>query len=184
MIPVAQHLLLLYILINTGVVAYILSHATIDRSRSISLHVADARASFLLFAIASTLASGVFALYLFYWFIPALQLTAWFTVTVVLAMLCQLIAAWIPQILGWKEKAHLFFAYAMAFFMPVALLLLLASPVLSATTKALTVLLVAWMVSSLIRYRVQESVRAQYLIYQSVYIGCFCSALLAATYIR
>jgi hypothetical protein len=183
-IPAAQHLIWLQIILIAIVVGYILTRRPIDRGRSISLHVANDPATIRLFAVVSTLAAVPFFIYLLYWLIPALQLPFAFTVLVLLAAACQMIAGWIPHIEGDKKgDIHQLFAYTMAVLMPVVLAFLLFAHTITLAPKIVIGLMIVWMVISLLRYQFVPATRQQYLAYQSAYIASFCIGLLAATYI-
>ena len=180
----AQHLIWIQIILVAIVVWYILTHTTIDRARSISLHVANEPRTIRLFAVVSTLAAIPFVAYLWFWLIPALQLPLIFTVLVLAAAACQVIAAWVPHVeTDRRGDIHQFFAYTMALLMPVVLSFLLFAHTITLAPKVIIGLMIAWMIISLLRYHFVPAAKLQYLAYQSAYIASFCIGLLAATYV-
>jgi hypothetical protein len=183
LIPEAQHLILFAIAVIGGAAAYVLAHTPIDRSLSVSLHVAQARRSIWLFAAASVVSAIALAVFMFGWFIPALEMPLLFTLLLGAALICQLLSAFIPHVTGWKGRAHELLAYSMAYVLPVILVFLLFTPKLSATPKVMIGLLIVWMVSAVIRVQVQPASKQKFLLYQTAYLICFWMALLIATYI-
>ncbi|HSE61477.1 MAG TPA: hypothetical protein VLA88_04250 [Candidatus Saccharimonadales bacterium] len=180
--PLAQHLILPALALVGATAAFVLLRGPIDRSRSVSLHVASEPHTIWLFAIASTIATVPMALFMVGWFIPALQLPAWFTVIFMAALAGQLIAAWIPHNTGWRAAVHQFCAYLMAYLMVPLVVFILFSPALPLWAKAIIGVILAWMIFSLALYHLSAKAKLQFLLYQSGYVASFYMVLLVATY--
>lgn len=151
-----------------------------QRHRSLSMHVADRRGTFLLFALVSTASIALLYAFMTWWFAPALQLPAAFHVVMVAGLASQLAAAWIPCLPGRQEYWHSMAAYLMAILMPAQLLFVLFSPVTAVALKFFTVVALAWMVLMLVLLFAVPSIKRLYLPLQLIYIALFYGIVMVA----
>lgn len=162
--------------------AFILTRWPRHRHRSVSMHVADRRSTFLLFAVASTLSVGLLYVFMSDWLMPTLQLPGAFQVVLVAALAGQLAAAWIPCLPGRQEYWHSMAAYLMAGLLPVLLGFLLFSPVAPVPLKFFTAVAIGWMVIMLVLLLAVPRIKRLYLIFQLIYIWLFYSIIMIAAF--
>lgn len=155
-----------------------------DRTMSLSRHAASHKLVYLLFASILTFDGALFYVFLWKWYMPALGLSAWFGFVLIAAAIFQLLAAWIPDKIGWQTKAHTFNALAVAACMMVQTLLIILVPHLPGVLKALAA---AYLLMSLyfgFLYLFVARAKQHFLAYQSVFFLGFYAIILLTTYIR
>jgi hypothetical protein len=152
---------------------FVLSRGPKQRHRSLSMHVADKRSTFLFFAIVSTIGVGLMYIFMVQWFAPSLHVHPAFYVVMPTGLLCQLIAAWIPASTGRKEYIHSVFAYAMAVTMPLILAFVLISPVIAFWLKIWVGLTIIGMAQQLALLVLTPEIKQEYLPRQLGYIASF-----------
>lgn len=135
-----------------------------DVRNSLSGHAAIQRRSYAVFVAA--LAGGGILFYLFAvrWLEPTLHLALPFNVILVLTVVCELTAAFIPDSGGKKSLVHRTFAWSMA--------------------KGAITILLAYMVLDWCLFLFVKSSHRFFLVFQSTYVLSFYLATLATTYIR
>lgn len=154
-----------------------------NRSMTISAHAAAYKEAYLLFAIVRTIANPFFALFMFGWFVPALQLPAIASVLIGLWLLGDLVTAWTPQAPGWKGTVHKVAAYAMAsFFLPLAIIIA-ESPVITDAAKTIVTLCIIAMASFWAIFIVSKKSKDYYLYFQLTYFFLFDLTFLSAAFL-
>ena len=152
---------------------FVLSRAPRQQHRSLSMHVADKRSTFLFFALVSTIGVALLYIFMTQWFGPVLQVHSAFYVVMTMGLLCQLVAAWVPASGGRKEVIHSTFAYAMAVAMPLILAFALISPVIAFWLKIWVALTIIGMVEQLALLILTPQIKQKYLSRQLGYIASF-----------
>ncbi len=158
-------------------------------SMTFSQHAAQKRQSILYYMLL-----WVIVLPPFYWFMmnpfaDKLHLGLTFKIFVSLASLFMLLAALIPELPGWKFKAHRFVAFSMAVLLIPVLLFILASSNVSLLSRVTTISSLSYMVWSIVyiwletatKQKVQEHPRM--LLLQATYVAVFHLSILVAYYI-
>ena len=155
----------------------------IGKHRSFSHHAAGERRAYYLFAVAITVETTCYSLFLFRWFIPYFGMSPFFQFLVVLTLVGHLVSGLVPETTGWKERTHWLAAYGVAWlFMPITLLLVTQSTI---STPARIVALAALItqVTLFLQLKFRPKIRERFLIYQALYILTLPLVLVAATYL-
>lgn len=161
---------------------FILTRWPRHHHRSVSMHVADRRSTFLLFGIASTLSIGFLYIFMANWLMPALHLPVVFHVVLVAALIAELAAAWIPCLPGKQEYWHNLAAYTMAMLLPILLLFILFSPVTAVVLKFFTAVAIGWMLVMMVLLFVSPRIKRRYLVLQLIYIWLFYAIIMVAAF--
>lgn len=154
---------------------------------SISQHAGGGhRAAYLLFAGVLIGGGFLFFLFMWRWFIPALQLPAGFGYVMALGYALLVATALIPDRAdgGRASRLHGKVAYSMAGVMPVLTLWLALAPGVSVLARIVAAAATAWMVVCVYLYIFVKSTHPHYLVYQSSYIASFYASILAAAYLH
>jgi len=179
-----HHLALLSLLIAAAGLSVILRRWGKDHGRSLSSHSGRQPASYWLFA-GSLIASGaLFSVFTFQWLMPTYNLGTWFGTIVIVAVICELVAALVPDNGGWRSILHGTGAWTMAVFMLFIVVALLFIPHINVIAKFIMSLLLSYLVLDWFLFLFVKWSRKRFLIFQSTYILCFYLAILAVTYIR
>lgn len=155
----------------------------IDIKYSLSMHGAAKRASYAIFAAALVMGGVLFYLFATKWLKPTFGLGLLFNVLLAVAIVCELLAAIVPDSVGVKRRVHRISAWTMAYCMLPLTLLLLLSP-LATGAKILVGVLLAYMLFGLWLFWFVKAARRYFLIFQSTYVLSFYLATLVAAYIR
>jgi len=154
-----------------------------NRSMTISAHAAAYKEAYLFFAIVRTVANPFFALFMFGWFIPTLQLPISASILVGLWLVGDLVTAWIPQVVGWKGTVHKVAAYAMAsVFLPLGIIIAL-SPIITDTAQTVVTVCLSSMALYWLIYVVSERSKDYFLYFQLTYFLLFDATFLAAAFL-
>lgn len=161
---------------------FVLWRYEIDKTKSISQHIALYRHIFWLFAVISTVASCLFYIFMKEWFIPHFRPHAIFEYVLLAGLGCQLVAAWVPDTEKLSSQIHRIFAYTMAALMPILLALIFFASAISATGKFVAATAALLMILQFLIFRTIKSAHKFFLINQSLYIVIFYTSLLLITY--
>lgn len=152
---------------------------------TMSQHAALNEQTFLQFAIVSTIANVLFFLFVNEWMIPYYGLPKLFFYTFILGMTCQLAAAWVPtKGDNLFSRVHDFFAYTMAYLMPILLLQLVIAPTVPLAGR--TVALIGATLEILLIlffWTKRQWVGRRFFILQSTYIVLFYISMLSVAYL-
>lgn len=154
-----------------------------DKARSISLHAASSRKTFLLLAVLSPLSMTLFMMFVVKWMAPKFDLPASFVILNVLAFTGYLLAAWFPAVQGIKGKIHDLFAYgASALLIPIALILA-TSQTIAIAPRIINGFSFLIMLGILVYLLSNKPARTHYLYFQIIYFLSFDIGLLTAGYL-
>jgi hypothetical protein len=170
--------------ITTLSLAYILWRTELRMHHYISMHAADRRSTYLLFAISLTASAVLMYYFMLEWFSPALQLPLLFDATVLAALTAQVVAGWVRYDAGRRGKVHDFFAFAMAWLMLAALVEAFFTGAMPLLPRVVTGLASGYMFTLIVLLGTWPGVRRYTLPLQASYIGAFFVAVLVATYVR
>ena len=150
---------------------------------TLSKHAASAPEAYRLFMFTLVICGVLFYVWLLEWFAPHLELGMAFTVLVTLMVLCQIIAAIVPDTLRGRRKIHRLAAYSMAvLYLPVCGLILF-SPQLSSSARLICLALTLYMLVGFISVVIIGKARRYYLAFQIQYIIAFQVVILSAAYL-
>jgi hypothetical protein len=150
-----------------------------NSSRSLSHHGGTTRRSYRVFAAVLSLHAVVFGWVCLVWLVPHFQLGRRFIVVAGIALLTQLLTAWIRDgINPVLHRLHVAVAYTMALTMPILLLLILYRHPTLVSASFITVTLVCMAVTWFVFLLLPRS-RRFYLVYQSSYIIGFLISIMS-----
>jgi hypothetical protein len=151
---------------------------------SLSSHAARQRHSYLVFASAITVSCVLFALFMFGWLIPTLGMPAWYSTLTAVALVCALIAAYVPDNGGRNSTIHGIGAWTMAVSSLVLVAGLLFSSEVGVAAKFIASILLSYMVLDWILFLFVKWSHKFFLVFQSSYMVCFYVGMLVAAYLR
>jgi hypothetical protein len=154
-----------------------------DKGITISQNAAANRSSYLMMLIVQSITLPMLFLFWSKWLVPSLELPLLFTIFAGLTCLGLLLAAWIPDIKGWKSIAHRLFAYGAAALVPLMLIMLYYSPHISSFAKYLVLLVFIYDVMTIVMFTILKKGKSKKLYFQASYIFFFALTTLAAAYI-
>jgi len=153
------------------------------RGMTVSAHAAAYKEAYLLLAIVCPISYPFFALFMFGWFIPVLQLPLAFSWLAGLILILDFIIAWVPQHPGWKGIVHKLGAYAMAStFLPFAIMLARA-PAVSGTARAVIWTCILLMALFWVIFVASKRSKGYFLYFQLTYFLLFDITFLAAAFL-
>lgn len=163
-------------------IGYILTTIERDLSKAISYHAAMQRKNYRIFSVLMSTSLVVMGVFMFMWFIPTLHLSVLFSSMIVLALLLEFVATLVPLSNGWRSTVHQIMSYGTSLLLPILLLMLVLSGMLSGTAFCIAfgsfmLMLFIWFLFIFIK-----KTHGCYLIYQSIYILAFHTALIAVAY--
>lgn len=155
-----------------------------EKQKSISKHAAKNRKYHISYAVFEIIIVGIFALFLFGWFIPTFALNTVITVTATIAILGTVLAAIIPDVGGKRSIIHGLGAYGMAICLLVMNIALLMSPEVAAPARIITIFCtIVMLIGGLIAATKFSYLSKNMLVLQSIYFLAFHIPILAATYL-
>jgi hypothetical protein len=155
-----------------------------DKSKSISMHIADSKKTIAMLAVFAPIAMTLLMIFAVKWVAPLLGLSTTFIVLNVLADACFILAAWVPSTKGRKAKLHDLFSYGASLLLIPITLLLAMSPNASTVSRAISSVTLVAMLGILGTMLRHKRILSSYLHYQILYFLAFDISLLAAGYIR
>jgi hypothetical protein len=177
---------------NLGLISVVLSWAGLvfmiwywkgDFSKTFSQNAARQKSTIIYYAILWLICLPPFTWFLLFPFYETLQLNGFFRIIGIIAALGMLIAALIPETVGWKAKVHRFSAFMMAWcFIPLTLLIAF-SPVVSVLGKTTSFLTSFFMLFSAIYLLKKNAEHPNLLSLQGLYIAVFQVSVLVAYYL-
>ncbi|HSW81162.1 MAG TPA: hypothetical protein VLG40_02080 [Candidatus Saccharimonas sp.] len=167
------------IILLCGAASYVLYRYPRQHHRSLSMHIGDQRETILLFAGVTTPATILLYVSLTFWLAPKLGVNnVLFQSLLIPAVVCQILAAWIPHTTGWRVVAHTFFAYSMAFFMMLLVIYFCTLSTLGPIARATALLTATYMIVCLGILQFLAPVKRKFLFYQLSFVGGFCATIL------
>jgi len=154
-----------------------------DKGVTISQNAASNRSSYLMMLVVQTITLPMLFLFWTKWLAPTLELPILFSVFAGLVCLGLMLAAWIPDIKGWKSTAHRLFAFGAASLVPPMLIMLYLSSNISSFTKYMALLVFIYDVAVIILFTLLRKGKSKHLYFQAAYIFLFALTTLAAAYI-
>jgi|GEM_PF-3280210 len=155
-----------------------------DRTRSLSNHGANHKQSYFLFMTALVVAGLLFCGFFLWWLAPTLGLAPWCDVVVLCTVICELVAAFVPDNGGRNSLIHKIGAWTMAVGMLVLSILLYKAPHITHAAQVVLVVLIGYMLINWCLFLFVRPSRRYFLIFQSAYVLSFYATVLATTYIR
>ncbi len=153
-----------------------------NKSMSFSLHAAQSRGGHIFYILLFSITLPLFFLFIINWYVPALNLPNLFTYLLIIGIIGQLIAAWVPAVGGLSEKIHNFGAYTMAsMLIPLSVLVVFAK--VPTTVQMIAIAGIIYMVPVWILHFNLKSIKPNYLYFQSIYIAIFHLIILMSTYL-
>ena len=171
--------------IIVGTLATVMVRAQRRLDHSFSLHAAQRRDLYLLFAFGITTAMVVFALWFWRWLVPTYGLD-WRLKTVFSSFLVlMIITAWIPYTSVLKKRFHDAAFYAAAGLLPVMALLSAYQQSLpeAARTASWIVLGIDLLLGLTFVFRNRE-VKQRYFVFQSIFVSVALLQLIAMTFLK
>ena len=155
-----------------------------DKRMSFSRHAAANKTAFTTLAIIEPFILSGFFLFIYKWFVPTFRLPALFTVLVGLSSLGLLIAAWIPDVAGWKHKVHEWTAYpAVILFIPISLIMCFVSG-LPAFVRGAWIIALVYNTACVTFFLFSKKAKEYHLYLQAPYFVLTHLAILLTAYIR
>lgn len=151
---------------------------------SFSLHAAANRKAYLFYLVLFVITLPMFLIFVTKWFVPILHLSNTFTYLVIAAILCQFIAAIIPEVEGVRARIHRFSAGIVTFLLIPATFLLVNAKNIPLSIRALAMAAGLFMVVVWGLYVWIESFNKHFLYFQAAYVAVFHLTILACTYLR
>lgn len=166
-----------------AVSVWAVGYAGMKPHRSISLHVAEARRTQLVFGTVLAAATVAFAVVLFGWLLPHYEAGWGSYIPFGLITYCLMAIALVPHIeRTWREPIHNIAAWGMAYSIPIAMIAMLTWPlsgvvwysgvVLTSINIILIALVLSW-----------KRLREWFLYFQSAYLAVFFSFLLVTVFV-
>lgn len=174
----------LFLVVSSWLGGYLLVSKWYDKSLpTISMHAASNKSASRLFAVVLIVLGLAFYSWLIEWFMPHLRLTFMFQAILSVAILCQCIAAIIPDASGGQRTVHRWAAYVMAIlYLPLSVLVVI-SPRLTLLAQILCSSLLAYMFIGFALVAIMGKAKSRYLLFQSSYIIAFELIIVVAAYI-
>jgi len=176
----------LSVLIAAAAFALILLLWPQGKKASISQHGGAHKVAYWIFASVLIADGLLFALFVWLWFMPVLQLPATFGYLVALGYALQIATAIIPDKADGRalSRLHARVAFSMAGVMMLLVGWLALAPHVAQWPRIFAGLVFLWMGISWLLFVYVKKVRNHFLVYQAVYIAAFYVAFIAAAYIR
>ncbi len=163
--------------------AFMLTKWRGENRPTISRHASSTKGAYWLFLALLVGGGSVFYVWLVDWFAPHLQLGTVFKSVLTLVILCQIVTAVVPDI-GERRKLvhHLAASIMCVLYIPLATLILTSSR-LSLLARIVVVVAAAYMVVALVWVVILNRNRDRFLLFQTLYVMIFQSAILTAAYL-
>lgn len=154
-----------------------------NKSMSFSLHAAQSRSGHIFYIMLFSITLPIFYLVIINWYVPSLNLPNLFTYLLIVGIIGQFIAVWVPAVGGLIEKIHNFGAYLMAS-MLIPLSILVAFAQVQGLVKQIAVIGILYMTIIWIMHFDLKRIKPNYLYFQSIYIAFFHLIILLSTYLN
>jgi len=164
-------------------VAFVIHKWRGDKSMSISRHAATHKAAYLTMLVVESIVLPMFFLFVAKWVTPVFDLPSFFTVCVGIAASGLVVAAWIPDVKGWKNIVHGMAAYGAAMLFIPASTVLYLSPSISPFARNMSLFVLIYELVAVTSFTVSEKARSYHLYVQTAYIILFDLSILAVAYI-
>jgi Na+/glutamate symporter len=175
---------LLSIFLTWASIGYILFTIEKDLTKSISHHAVLKTKNYIIFSTLMSASLVLMYLFMTRWFIPTFRLPASFQITVILAIVLELITTFIPLTTGWKFTVHQLTSYGTALLIPVLLVSIALSSVISASSFYVAIVSVIVVTVLIFLFFFVKRARDHYLVYQSIFVAAFHGTVVAATLLR
>ncbi len=162
---------------------YIVRKWKIGKGHSLSHHAASERRAYYLFALAVSIETICWLLFIYKWFAPTFHMGLVFKILFGSIAFGHFISGVVPETKGWAYKTHRWAAYIVAWLFLPAFFILAATPNLSTDVRLLSVFFIGflcWLWYMYTKPKTHES----FLIFQAMYIATLPITLIVATYLR
>lgn len=176
-----QHLILITLVLVLTTFLLVRNTVGFDKAMTLSLHIAARKKVRIIYASLLTVAVAVVLTHGLLWLSPQLELGIFFDSGLLAAAISILLAAWIPDVTGWKRNVH----YAASYGILGSFIVMSSVIVLADISIGVRLLATAVLISEIIMVGMffwAPKARAHFLIYQALYIFGFLSLILALTY--
>jgi hypothetical protein len=171
------------VLLTWMAIGYVMLTIERDIAKSISHHASQKRKNYIIFCVLMIMSLIAMLIFMVKWFIPAFNLPLFFSCTVMLAVLLELVTTLVPLTHGWRFVSHQVASYGAALLLPVLLFMLTFSPdIPEASIYIVFVSLIAQLVLLSLFFLVPR-IRRHYLIYQSMYVFFFHFGIVAVAFL-
>lgn len=154
-----------------------------DKTKSISHHVANQRASYLMMAILESISLPLIWVFMIGWLTPVYQLNPLFPLLCSLIVLGLFIAAWVP-VTGPKRKYHDISAQTAAILSAPTTLVLALSPSISVHARMVNLVAFASLCLMIVLYFTVRGTHRYFLYFQIISFILFDVAILSAAFIH
>lgn len=177
----------------SGIVAFILSWFGMllsvytqgrDKTKSISLHAAASKSTFLLLAVLSPITMGLYGVFTIRWITPMYNMPIIFVIASTAAYVGYILAAWVPATRGVKRKLHDIFSYGSSIVLIPVVYIMASTVKIGITPKIINVGALVIMVSVCCALKWYKPAKRNYLYYQIAYFLSFNIALLSVGFIK
>jgi peptidoglycan/LPS O-acetylase OafA/YrhL len=180
--PQYKNLILLVVTFLFLGLAYLIKKWPLSNSNSFSQHAAANKRATLFYLLLFVLVLPLLLLFFYKWFIPAFELTYWFTFFITLAAAAQLACAIVPEIGGKMTLWHWILAMTSASSLMPVLLFLLPSRNIHMTGKILAALGVIIMFRLNLLIIKTKGKHSHFWMLQALYFAVFFVPVIYSTY--
>jgi hypothetical protein len=149
-----------------------------------SQHVAVHRWATVYYSLLFLITLPLLLLFFIRWFAPVLQLSGWFTLSIVISSIMQFACTLVPETGGRRTTIHQALAGVSAVFLLPCLAILLASNAVNLASKILTILSLLTMLSIVLAVRQTKNKPGPFLLLQSAYFAAFFIPILYISYLQ
>lgn len=182
--PTLHYFGLIGLLFAALAIGFILYKWRSDKSMTLSLHAATNSQALIFFGVAATITALFLYPFLWWWFMPTLQLPSLFGWCVGIAAICHLLLGWVPDKPGKLSQIHNVIAFiAGAMIIPFTIMIAFSTAI-SPILKYASLIYLALSIVFIGLYFFVRSIRKHSLIYQMIFYWGFFVIVLAAAYLR
>ncbi len=154
-----------------------------DKTKSISLHAAASKKTFILLAVLSPISMTLFIVFIIKWMAPTFNLSPVFVILSVVADVGYILAAWVPALEGRRGRLHDILAYGASLLLIPTAFILANSPNIATGSRLVNAVSVLTMLVILCVMVWHKPAKTKYLYYQIAYFLAFDISLLTAAYL-
>ncbi len=151
---------------------------------SFSLHAASNKQAQKIFALAVTIETAFYMLFIFKWFVPHFGMPFVFSMLIAWVASLHFITGVVPETEGLSKWIHRKASYAVAWLFIPALFIIATTGTIPTNARILAGAYVLMMLTLWYVYVTQPTRRQEDLIYQSIYISALPITVIAAAYLK
>lgn len=154
-----------------------------DKTMSFSQHAAAHRSAYLMMAIMESIFLPMYLVFIATWFTHTFQLPILFIVLNAITVIGLLIAAWVPDAPGLRNKIHMAVTYPAYISIIIGVLFLVLSETISLFARIFSLAAFLYMLIGSF-YLVHEKGKNNFLYFQAAFLASIQLSILFATYVR